>query len=75
MSKFGCDSSFSLADAAIVTKITNSGIHYLLKHLFELGCLKKVSHGRYSLSPLRESAPKLEFGPRFFDGPVEAVAL
>ena len=75
LSKFGCDTTFSLAEAAMVTQITNAGIHCLLKQLCEVGCLRKVSHGRYSLSPLRESAPKLVFGPRFIDESVEVSAL
>ena len=63
--KFGCDKTFSLKEAAIVTQITRNGISYLLKNLSKAGCLKKVSRGRYSLSPLKECAPKLVFGPRF----------
>ena len=73
--KFGCDKEFSLTEAAMVTQITSTGIGYLLRHLCEAGCLKKVSRGRYSLSPLRECATKLVFGPRFAEETKEDNSL
>lgn len=72
---FGCDKSFSLTEAAMATRITNTGIGYLLKHLCEQGCLKKVSRGRYSLSPLKVCAPKLVFGPRFVEKEEEVAVI
>lgn len=73
--KFGCGKIFSLTEAAKVTKITCAGIGYLLKYLCKAGCLKKVSRGRYSLSPLRECSPKLVFGPKFIDEPRDGGVL
>lgn len=75
LSEFGCDKTFSVKEAAKVTKITSTGVGYLLKHLCEAGCLKKVRRGEYSLLPLKESAPKRVFGPRFAEDEVEVVAL
>ena len=72
---FGCDKVFSIPEAAAVTKISNAGIGYLFRQLCASGCLKRVSRGKYSLSPLKECVPKVVFGPKFWSEPKEALAL
>lgn len=71
---FGCDKVFSTAEAAAVAKITNTGIGYLLRHLCEAGCLKKVCWGKYLLSPLRVCATKGAFWPKDWGGAKAAAA-
>lgn len=73
LKEFGCERIFSVREASAVTKITNAGVGYLLKQLCEMGCLKRVCRGKYSLSPLKECAPKLVFGPKFVEDGEEVL--
>jgi DNA (cytosine-5)-methyltransferase 1 len=72
---FGCHNEFSVTEAAAVTKITTTGISYLLKYLCDAGCLKKVCRGKYSLSPLKDGSSKVVFGPKFGEVSKEVSVL